>query len=89
MEQLIEVSPINDAWRLSASGCFEPTLFLSGGRAEQAARLLARRLARVGCETRVHIHDKRDLLVGDYRYFAADGECQPVANPDGPRRLWA
>jgi hypothetical protein len=70
MEHLIEVSHVNGAWRLSASGCFEPILFRSGGRAEQAARSLAERLATHGCEARVRIRDTRNLVVGEHRYFA-------------------
>jgi hypothetical protein len=71
MEQLIEVAHVNGAWSLSARGRFEPTLFCSGGRAEEAARLLAGRLATHGCDTRVEIRDARDLLVGEHHYFAA------------------
>lgn len=71
MEQLIEVAHVNGAWFLRAGGYIEPTLFLSGGRAENAARRLARCLAAMGCDTRVHIHDKQNVLVGDHRYFAS------------------
>ena len=70
MEHLIEVSHVNGAWRLSASGCFEPTLFRSGARAEAAARTLAARFALHGCDTRVRIRDSSNLLVGEHRYFA-------------------
>jgi hypothetical protein len=75
MEHLIEVSHMNGVWCLSAHGCFEPTLFRSGGRAEEAARHLAGRLATHGCEARVCIRDSRNLVVGEHRYFA----CQVVA----------
>lgn len=56
---------------LKAQGCLEPTLFLSAGRAERAARRLAHCLAELGCDTRVHIYDKQNVLVGDHRYFAS------------------
>jgi hypothetical protein len=70
MEQMIEVTHINGAWCLRICGSLEPTLYLSGARAESAARRLGRRLAELGCDTRVHIHDKQNVLVGSHRYFA-------------------
>jgi hypothetical protein len=69
MDQLIEVSHLNGAWTLSARGCLEPTLYVSGGQAEQAARRLACAFANVGYDAFVHIHDGQDLLVGDHHYF--------------------
>jgi hypothetical protein len=70
MEHLIEVSHLNGAWCLAVCGCFEPTLFQSGARAEAAARNLAGRLALHGCEARVCIRDSKNLVVGEHRYFA-------------------
>jgi len=70
MEQLIEVSHLNGAWRLWARDCLEPVLYLSGSQAEQAARRLACGFARAGCDAFVHIHDRQNLLVGDHHYFA-------------------
>jgi hypothetical protein len=70
MEQLIEVSHVNGAWCLKAQGYLEPTLYLSGGPAEKAARRLARCLAELGCDARVHVHDKQNMLVGDHCYYA-------------------
>jgi hypothetical protein len=69
VERLIEVSHVNGSWRLDVEGC-EPNLYLSGGRAEMDARRLAHCLATRGCEIRVHIHDKQNVLVGDHRFFA-------------------
>lgn len=77
MEHLIEVSYVNGVWCLSARGSFEPTLFRSGGRAEQAACGLAGRLATHGCEARVRIRDTENLVVGEHRYFAC-----PAADAD-------
>ncbi len=70
MERFIEVSHLNGAWRLLVSG-LEPMFFLSGARAERAARRLAYRLAGAGCEARVRIRDLQNVIVGDHRYFAA------------------
>jgi hypothetical protein len=71
VEQLIEVSHVGGAWRLDVQGGFEPTLFLSGGRAESTARRLACCFAEAGCDARVQVHDKQHVLVGDHRYFAS------------------
>lgn len=68
MERLIEVSHVNGAWRLDVEGC-EPTLYLSGGRAEGDARRLARNLALGGCDARLRIHDKLHVLIGDHCFF--------------------
>lgn len=69
MECFIEVSHLNGSWRLAVEGC-QPMLYLSGGRAEMDARRLAGRLAEGGCSSRVHVHDKQNLLIGDHCYFA-------------------
>ena len=70
MERLIEVSHVNGSWRVDVEGC-APNLYLSGARAEKDARWLAQCLAHKGCEIRVHIHDKQNVLVGDHRFFAS------------------
>ncbi|MFL5297038.1 MAG: hypothetical protein ACJ798_11720 [Phenylobacterium sp.] len=77
MEQLIEVTHVNGAWSLWAAGPLEPTLFLSGGQAEQAARRLACGFAIAGCDAVVHIHDIQNLLIGDHRYFAGESSSFP------------
>lgn len=71
MEQLIEISHLNGAWRLQVNDDLQPILFLSGGRAECAAQFLARRFAEIGCSARVKIHDMQNALVGEHRYLAA------------------
>lgn len=70
MEQLIEVRPIGGGWCVAAEGRLEPTLFLSGGRAEDAARRIACGLAEAGCDARVLIRDTQNAPVGAHRYFA-------------------
>jgi hypothetical protein len=70
MERLIEVSHENGAWRLALQGV-EPTLYLSGGRAERAARRLASSLAETGCDIRVHVHDKQNVLIGDHCFYGS------------------
>jgi hypothetical protein len=69
MEQIIEVSRMGGAWWVLAEGCLEPTCFLSGGRAEEAARRLACSLADSGRDARVLVRDTQDVVVGAHRYF--------------------
>lgn len=71
MEQVIEVRRVVGGWCVAAEGKLEPTLFLSGGRAEDAARRLACGLADAGCDARVLVRDAQNILVGAHRYFAA------------------
>jgi hypothetical protein len=70
MEQLIHVTRQGIAWSVSANNGLEPTLFLSGGRAEDAARRLACGLAIAGCDARVLVRDGDHMLVGTHLYFA-------------------
>ncbi len=72
MDQMIEVSHEGGAWWVRAQGWSEPTLFRSGGRAEQAARRLAFCLAELGWDARVNVHDKHNALIGAFHYFGAD-----------------
>lgn len=73
MEQRIQVTHVNGAWRLEVCGAAEPLLFLTGGRAEAAACRLARSLATHGMDTRVEIRDRQNLLVGAHCYFGDEG----------------
>lgn len=71
MDQMIEVCHGGGAWWVTAAGLSEPTLFRSGGRAEQAARRLACCLAELGWDARVNVHDKHNALIGAFHYFGA------------------
>jgi hypothetical protein len=77
-ERSISVAPVQGGWRVTAGAC-EPLMFLSGGCAERQARALAQRLARLGYEARVEIHDRGDLLAGSFSY-------RPLAPPGGGLR---
>jgi hypothetical protein len=68
-DHLIIVEPVDGGWRV---GCDEiqPLMFLSGGRAEAQARVIARCLTRLGDDARVVVHDRDSGLIGAHRYFA-------------------
>ena len=68
-EQLIEVTPIPGGWCVEMCGRLEPILFLSGARAETAARRMAQCVAELGRDARIHVHDRQDLVIGDLHYF--------------------
>lgn len=65
--QLITVKPVQGGWAVNP---FEglPLMFLTGGRAEQKARELAQRAARLGVPTEVRVHDGSGQLVGQIPY---------------------
>jgi hypothetical protein len=67
---LILVEPIGGGWCVSSRGACEAMVFLSGGRAEAEARLLARCLALVGHDVLVEIHDRTNRLAGRVSYSA-------------------
>ena len=71
-EHRISVGPVDGGWAVSCEGETEPALFLSGRRAEEQARALARALSGAGDEVFVHIHDRSDALVGATRYSPQD-----------------
>jgi len=66
----ITVAPVEGGWSVRCDGGLQPMMFLSGARAEQQARALARRLSETGEEAQVLIHDRSYALVGATRYAA-------------------
>ncbi|MFC3069258.1 hypothetical protein [Phenylobacterium soli] len=68
-DHLIVVAPAAGGWRVALDD-LEPVMFLSGREAEAHARSLATRLAAVGDDARVTVHDRADVLVGSRRYLA-------------------
>ncbi len=68
--QAITVRPVVGGWSVESAILSAPLMFLSGGRAEAMARKLAARLAELGHEVRVFIHDRSQALVGELRYPA-------------------
>lgn len=69
MVQVIRVAPIDGGWALVCEGVTEPSLYLSGARAEATARKTAARLAEAGQDTRVDILDRDLRPVGSYNFM--------------------
>ena len=67
---VIAVEPVEGGWCVTCGGCGESLMFLSGGRAEFQARVLARCLAGLCKDARVEIHDRQNVLAGAVRYVS-------------------
>jgi len=68
-QRIIWVSPLADGWAVLCAG-IEPLVFRSGGRAEAAAKRLAKALAKLGREVQVRVLDRARNLVGTELYPA-------------------
>jgi len=64
---IVAAAPVG--WSVSLDD-LQPLMFLSGPRAEQHARELAMRLARLGDDTQVTVHDHTQELVSTAHYAA-------------------
>jgi hypothetical protein len=80
MDCEILVLPAAGGWSVEFSPNQSPWMFLSGAKAEEGARTLAKRIADSGRDATVLIHDRRQMLVGSWRYFGSDpGDLAPLA----------
>lgn len=70
-EYRISVTPVAGGWTVRYDEELQPVMFLSGARAEQHARALARRISESGHDAQVLVHDRSFALVGATRYAAA------------------
>jgi hypothetical protein len=68
----ISVAPVEGGWSVLCGSQLHPMMFLSGARAEQQARALARRLSLTGDHASVKVHDRTSTLVGATRYWALE-----------------
>lgn len=66
----IFVLPAEGGWRVQSALSGAPMMFLSGAKAEEKAKALAKRIAAAGRDARVLIHDRSEALVATVRYFA-------------------
>jgi hypothetical protein len=71
-DHTILVAPVDGGWSVRCDES-QPLMFLSGARAEEQARALARCLARGGEDAQVVVHDRTSALVGSTLYFGALG----------------
>jgi hypothetical protein len=70
-DHTILVAPVDGGWSVHCDEGLQPLMFLSGARAEEQARALARCLARGGEDAQVVVHDRASTLVGSTRYRGA------------------
>jgi hypothetical protein len=84
---LVEVRPLPAGWQVSLASAFEPTLFLSGRRAEQEGRRMTLALTAAGLDARLHIHDRDQTLVGAYLRTAVSGVLSSYLGPAHGRPL--
>jgi hypothetical protein len=66
----IFVAPVEGGWTVQFDRDLQPLMFLSGARAEQQARALARKISQSGEDVEVLVHDRSRTLVGATRYAA-------------------
>lgn len=71
-DHTILVTPVAGGWSVRWDESPHPLMFLSGARAEEQARALARGVARSGDDAQVVVHDRTSALVGSTRYFGAE-----------------
>jgi hypothetical protein len=72
-DHMILVAPVEGGWSVRCDEGLQPLMFLSGARAEEQARVLARCIARGGDDAHVVVQDRRSALVGSTRYFGSEG----------------
>ena len=70
MVQIIRVRPIEGGWVVDCEGAAEPSVFLSGAKAEAVARITAARLAAAGQDVCIEILDRTNRAAGS-RWFDA------------------
>jgi hypothetical protein len=66
MVQEISVTPAQGGWTVRHEGDIEPTVFLSGARAEDAARRLAEAMADAGHPAEIRIVLRDGSLAGRF-----------------------
>jgi len=71
-DRTILVTPVAGGWSVRWDEGLHPLMFLSGARAEEQAKALARGVARSGDNAQVVIHDRTSALVGSTRYLGVE-----------------
>jgi xanthine/CO dehydrogenase XdhC/CoxF family maturation factor len=62
------VAPLGDEWLVRAAGLADDSIFTGGGKAEDAARDLASRVAREGRSAELKIYLRDGSLAGAFHY---------------------
>lgn len=86
-DNVVTVRPVEGGWSVVSSLSDQPLMFTSGAAAEAKARSLAQVIAAAGGDVRVVVHDRRDVMVGAFRYFAEDPPAVTISAP-GRVRGW-
>ncbi|MBA4792756.1 MAG: hypothetical protein H2041_03725 [Phenylobacterium sp.] len=81
LDNVVAVRPVDGGWSVISCLSDQPLMFVSGAAAEAKARSLAQVIARAGGDALVVIHDRRDVMVGTFRYFAEDSPAAEVTAP--------
>ncbi len=84
LDNVVTVRPVEGGWSVSSSLSDQPLMFMSGAAAEAKARSLAEVIAAAGGDVLVIVHDRRDVMVGTFRYFADDPPARPFKAPVAP-----
>jgi hypothetical protein len=79
MTRVISVMPADRGWMVSSEAFDNPMVFLSGAKAEQAARRLGAKLAGDGQRAEVHIFLRDGSLAGQVVCAPSFREIAPAA----------
>ena len=66
MSRIISVKPVGDGWSVQSDAFDSEMMFLSGAKAEAAARRLARTLAKSGQSSQINIFLRDGALAGRF-----------------------
>jgi hypothetical protein len=70
MSRMISVKPVGDGWSVQSDAFDSEMMFLSGAKAEAAARRLANTLARNGQDSQINIFLRDGALAGQFAVHA-------------------
>jgi hypothetical protein len=72
MNRIIAVKPVGDGWSVQSDAFDSEMMFLSGAKAEAAARRLAKTLAKTGQNSEIRIFLRDGALAGQFSVRAHD-----------------
>jgi hypothetical protein len=79
----VNVTPMPDGWAVETTLSAAVLAFLSGGKAEGAAKALCRTAANAGLDVELRIYDRGARLAGFAHYIAAPPAASSRPNPTG------
>jgi len=69
----LSVRPSGPGWQVDCDVNSQPLMFMSGAKAEAQAHALAKTIASTGSDAQVEVRDRREKVIGNTRYRAAEG----------------